>query len=820
MGLRATERPRSSWIDCGGADAGRARGGPRSLPLRGRSSAIAARRPRPLACRAAGRKPRADVARLEAAGLAVIAIPEAEVRAGEVRPSWPRRRLKEGRSRRVSRRGNAARERRDLRFIRARDRSPGSTQAVVRGSRKVRTATRRTRGTASISTASRFPAPLELDPGDLRFRRGPSSAARRSSTLREWLRAIGPRRPDRRHLPKRPAGPRSGEADRRVRRARPRGARPGGGSREKEDGFTVLDNLAQFRFYSAWRAAVRAPTRQLTAPKAPVLPFRRASARRVKSDQDSMKLIVQIPCLNEEADAPRDAPGASPAPSRGSTRGGPRSSTTAPPTARARWLAPTAPTTSCDSPARRGSPTASWPGSTRALRLGADVIVNTDADNQYPGHEIPRLIAPILAGEADMVVGDRTVTDVAHFSWTKKRLQTLGSWVVRKVSGTAVPDTTSGFRALTREAALRINIVSEFTYTLESIIQAGKKKMAVAHLPIEARETRPSRLFGSTWEYVKRSGATILRIYAMYEPFKVFILLGSALFCAGVDPRPPLRLVLVARPDHRPHPVGDPFGPPAHPRLPDPPVGHHGRPHREQPQAHRRPALPRPQGGAPWTRASWLSPRHVSVVIPAFNEEEGIAAVVGKRRGRETRGARSSWWTTAPPTAPPSAPRPRGRGSSAIPTTRATAPRSRPASAKRTGERDPAHGRRRPARSRRTRPPSSTPVGVHDMVIGARVRSATRPGPGPSATRVFNAPGLLADRPPHPGPDLRLSRRPARPPPRDPPPAAQRLLLPHDLVSRVLEGGPQRRLRARSRRIAAGRHEQDPGCSATACGSC
>jgi glycosyltransferase involved in cell wall biosynthesis len=167
------------------------------------------------------------------------------------------------------------------------------------------------------------------------------------------------------------------------------------------------------------------------------------------------------------------------------------------------------------------------------LKLGADVIVNIDADNQYLGTEIPRLIAPILEGKAEMVVGDRGVAEVAHFSWTKRRLQTLGSWVVRKVSGTGVPDVTSGFRALTREAALRINIVSEFSYTLESIIQAGKKQLAVAHLPITARETRPSRLFGSTWEYVKRSGATILRIYAMYEPFKVFILLGSALFGAG-----------------------------------------------------------------------------------------------------------------------------------------------------------------------------------------------------------------------------------------------------------------------------------------------
>ncbi|MBI3932528.1 MAG: glycosyltransferase family 2 protein [Acidobacteria bacterium] len=168
------------------------------------------------------------------------------------------------------------------------------------------------------------------------------------------------------------------------------------------------------------------------------------------------------------------------------------------------------------------------------LRLGADVIVNTDADGQYPGHEIPRLLSPILAGRADMVVGDRGVGEVAHFSWTKRRLQILGSWVVRRVSGTSVPDTTSGFRAMTREAALRINIVSEFSYTLESLIQAGKKRLAVAHMPIEARPTRPSRLFGSTWEYVKRSGATILRIYAMYEPFKVFVLLGSALLAGGV----------------------------------------------------------------------------------------------------------------------------------------------------------------------------------------------------------------------------------------------------------------------------------------------
>lgn len=168
------------------------------------------------------------------------------------------------------------------------------------------------------------------------------------------------------------------------------------------------------------------------------------------------------------------------------------------------------------------------------VRLGADVIVNIDADNQYSGAEIPRLIAPILEGRAEMVVGNRGVATVEHFSWTKRRLQTLGSWVVRKVSGTNLPDVTSGFRALTREAALRINIVSEFTYTLESVIQAGKKRLAIADVPISAQRTRPSRLFGSTWEYLKRSGATILRIYAMYEPFKVFTLLGGALVTGGM----------------------------------------------------------------------------------------------------------------------------------------------------------------------------------------------------------------------------------------------------------------------------------------------
>jgi glycosyltransferase involved in cell wall biosynthesis len=166
------------------------------------------------------------------------------------------------------------------------------------------------------------------------------------------------------------------------------------------------------------------------------------------------------------------------------------------------------------------------------LKLGADVIVNTDADNQYEGSDIPKLVAPIVRGEADMVVGDRQVDTIQHFSAPKKMLQRLGSWVVRQASSTAIPDTTSGFRAYNREAALQMQAVSKFTYTLETIIQAGKLLVAVDHVPIHTNpKTRESRLFPSTASYVRRNAISIFRIYAQYEPLKVFW--GGALLMGG-----------------------------------------------------------------------------------------------------------------------------------------------------------------------------------------------------------------------------------------------------------------------------------------------
>ena len=170
-----------------------------------------------------------------------------------------------------------------------------------------------------------------------------------------------------------------------------------------------------------------------------------------------------------------------------------------------------------------------------ALKLGADVIVNTDADNQYRADDIPKLVAPIIDHRADMVIGDRQVADHPEFSSSKKLLQRWGSWVVRQASETDVPDTTSAFRAYSREAALRRNVVSRFTYTLETIIQAGKSDIAVTSVPIRVNgKLRQSRLFKSIPDYVKRSVGTIFRVYTMHEPLRVFATMAAAIGLVGM----------------------------------------------------------------------------------------------------------------------------------------------------------------------------------------------------------------------------------------------------------------------------------------------
>ena len=183
----------------------------------------------------------------------------------------------------------------------------------------------------------------------------------------------------------------------------------------------------------------------------------------------------------------------------------------------------------------KGLAAAFMTGLDTALKLGADVIVNTDADNQYVGRDIAKLVEPLLREEADIVIGDRNLRTLQHMPQVKRWLQLVGSWIVRQVSNTRIPDTTSGFRAYTREAALRQTIVSDFSYTLESIIQAGKKRMAITHVPVGTNEvTRPSRLFSSVFGYLKKSSATIVRIYTLYEPLKVFTLTGIATFLGGL----------------------------------------------------------------------------------------------------------------------------------------------------------------------------------------------------------------------------------------------------------------------------------------------
>src|SRR2546423_3318704 len=236
-----------------------------------------------------------------------------------------------------------------------------------------------------------------------------------------------------------------------------------------------------------------------------------------------MKLIIQIPCFNEQdqlpstlSELPRELPGVDTIEwliiDDGSTDRTVE-------VARAHGVDHIVRLTN-----NKGLAAGFQAGLDACLKLGADLIVNTDADNQYNAGDIPKLLAPILAGDADMVVGDRDVGTVEHFSRVKVGLQKLGSAVVRRASETNVPDTTSGFRAYNREAAIQLQVVSRFTYTLETIIQAGKMLVAVDHTPIRTNpKTRESRLFPSINSYVRTNSLSIFRIYALYEPLRVFM---------------------------------------------------------------------------------------------------------------------------------------------------------------------------------------------------------------------------------------------------------------------------------------------------------
>lgn len=249
-----------------------------------------------------------------------------------------------------------------------------------------------------------------------------------------------------------------------------------------------------------------------------------------------MKLIIQIPCLNEEetlpqtlADLPREVEGFDTVEWLVIDDG---STDRTIEVARSHGVDHIVKLTN-----NKGLATAFQAGLDACLKLGADVIVNTDADNQYNAADIPKLVAPILEGRADMVVGDRQTDTIEHFSPLKKRLQKLGSWVVRQASDTTVPDTTSGFRAYNREAAIQVAVVSKYTYTLETIIQAGKLLVATDHVPIRTNpKTRESRLFPSMWAYVRRNAVAISRIYAQYEPLKVFSTVAAVLFVLALVP--------------------------------------------------------------------------------------------------------------------------------------------------------------------------------------------------------------------------------------------------------------------------------------------
>lgn len=247
-----------------------------------------------------------------------------------------------------------------------------------------------------------------------------------------------------------------------------------------------------------------------------------------------MKLVVQIPCLDEAETLPasleglpKEIPGISSIQtlviddgSRDDTR------------AVARQLGVDR---IVSHPTTRGLAVAFSTGIENSLRMGADIIVNTDGDNQYPAEAIKKLVAPIVDGEADIVIANRQIEQVPHFSPVKKTLQGLGSWLVRTVSNTEVPDAPSGFRAYTRDAALQLNVLTRFSYTLETIIQAGKLGLRIVSVPVKVNEpTRPSRLQRNTWHFIKAQTGTIVRIYAFYEPLRTFSYVALPFLLIGI----------------------------------------------------------------------------------------------------------------------------------------------------------------------------------------------------------------------------------------------------------------------------------------------
>jgi len=247
-----------------------------------------------------------------------------------------------------------------------------------------------------------------------------------------------------------------------------------------------------------------------------------------------MKLIIQIPCLNEEeslsktlADLPKSIDGISLIETLVINDGS---------TDRTVEVAKQCGVNHIISfTKRKGLARAFSAGLDAALKANADVIVNTDADGQYKGEDIPRLVKPILDGQADIVVGNRDIENIEQFSWVKKRLQRIGSMVVRQLSGSTISDATTGFRAYNREAALHLNIVTNYTYTLESIIQAENKDLAIANITVSTNKvSRKSRLFSSIFEYIKRSAVTLIRVYSMFNPFRLFTKIGIMITGIGV----------------------------------------------------------------------------------------------------------------------------------------------------------------------------------------------------------------------------------------------------------------------------------------------